>query len=142
MHRYFLIPMIGFFIIICVFLIYLQFINKDWKYLVPKTPLPEVCDDNADVELIIHDYDYINGRSFKDNPDVIKGNQIHAIFLLPCEREDRRFDVNSNGIGDTRLSALIRLFKNEFTNSPTKDYDKILARYNTKTNYYQEKLTW
>ena len=34
------------------------------------------------------------------------------------------------------------IHKNEFTNLPTKDYDKILARYNTKTNYYQEKLTW
>ena len=28
-----------------------------------------------------------------------------------------RFDVNSNGIGDTRLSALIRLFKTEFVKS-------------------------
>ena len=42
-----------------------------------------------------------------------------------------RFDVNSNGISDTRLSALIRLFKNKFTKShlgfgvsfPTGDID-------------------
>jgi len=88
--------MSAFFIIVCCFVIYLQFINEDWKFLVPKTPLPDSCDDNTDVELVIHDDDYIEGRSFKDSPDVIKGKQIHTVFLLPCERVDRRFDVNLN----------------------------------------------
>ena len=96
MHRYFLIPMIGFFIIVCCFVIYLQFINEDWKFLVPKTPLPDYCDDNTDIELITHDDDYIEGRSFKDRPDIINSSQIHAVFLLPCERVDRKFDVNLN----------------------------------------------
>ena len=96
MHRYFIIPMIGFFVIVCGFVIYLQFINEDWKFLVPKTALPDACDDNIDVDLIIYDDDYIKGRSFKDSPDIIKGNQIHAVFLLPCERKDRKFDVYLN----------------------------------------------
>ena len=34
------------------------------------------------------------------------------------------------------------IHKNEFINFPIEDYDKILDKYKTKTNYYQEKLTW
>ncbi len=32
--------------------------------------------------------------------------------------------------------------KDEFINLPSVDYDKILKKYKTKTNYYQEKLIW
>ena len=32
--------------------------------------------------------------------------------------------------------------KNEFINIDLKDYDKILEKYNVKTNYYQEELNW
>ncbi len=96
MHRYFLIPMIGFFIIICFLVIYLQFINEDWKFLVPKTPIPEICDDMSEVKLITHDNDYLEKREFRDKKDIMNNNQIHAIYMLPCEREDRKFDVNLN----------------------------------------------
>ena len=96
MHRYFLIPTIIFFLIIVGFVIYLQFVNENWKYLVPKTILPDSCNDLSDVELIIHEDDYLEGRSYIDNPDIVNSKQIHAIYLLPCEREDRKFDVNSN----------------------------------------------
>ena len=48
------------------------------------------------MELVIHETDYLEGRYFTDNPDIINGKQIHVIYLLPCEREDRKFDVNSN----------------------------------------------
>ena len=34
------------------------------------------------------------------------------------------------------------IHKDEFINLPIKDYDKILAKYKTKTNYYQKKLAW
>ena len=44
MHRYFLIPMIGFFLVILGFVIYFQFINENWKYLVPK---PEAMLESA-----------------------------------------------------------------------------------------------
>ena len=96
MHRYFIIPVVSFFIIICIFVIYLQFINDDWKFIGPKVVLPDSCNDDTDVEFVLHDDDYIEGRSFKDNTDIYQGNQFHAIFLLPCERKDRKFDINLN----------------------------------------------
>lgn len=98
MHRYFLIPVLGFFGLICLIVIYLQYINEDWKYLVPKQDLPSICKDekDVDVKLITHDTDLIKERSFKDSPDQINKEQIHAIFLLPCEMKDRKFDVNYN----------------------------------------------
>jgi hypothetical protein len=59
MHRYFLIPVLSFFGFICLFVIYLQFINEDWKFLVPKKELPTSCNDEADVKLITHKEDII-----------------------------------------------------------------------------------
>ena len=32
--------------------------------------------------------------------------------------------------------------KDEFINLPVENYDKVLDKYKTKTNYYQEKLSW
>ena len=34
------------------------------------------------------------------------------------------------------------IHRNEFSNLPIKDYDKILKKYKVKANYYQESLTW
>ena len=34
------------------------------------------------------------------------------------------------------------IHKDEFMNIPFSEYDKVLEKYKTKTNYYQEKLTW
>ena len=34
------------------------------------------------------------------------------------------------------------IHRNEFLNLPIENYDKILEKYKTKTNYYQEKLIW
>jgi len=34
------------------------------------------------------------------------------------------------------------IHKKEFINLPEKNYDKVLIKYKTKTNYYQEKLSW
>ena len=69
MHRYFLIPVLSFFGFICLFVIYLQFINEEWKFLVPKKELPTSCNDEADVKLITHKEDIIDGRSFNDQDD-------------------------------------------------------------------------
>ena len=96
MHRYFLIPFIGFFLIISIIMIYLQFVNEDWKFLVPKIKLPDSCNNNNEVEFVIHESDINQNRSFKDEKDVYNGNQFNPIFLLPCEREDRLYDVNKN----------------------------------------------
>ena len=57
MHRYFLIPFIGFFIILSFFVFFLQFINEDWKFLAPKVALPESCNNFVETELIIHETD-------------------------------------------------------------------------------------
>ena len=86
MHHLFCYTCNYFFVLICGFIIYLQYINEDWKYLVPKPILPDSCNDNTDIEFVIHKSDNIVNRSFKDEPDTIDGNQIHTIFLLPCER--------------------------------------------------------
>ena len=34
------------------------------------------------------------------------------------------------------------IHKDEFSNLPIENYDKILKKYKTETNYYQERLTW
>ena len=34
------------------------------------------------------------------------------------------------------------IHKDEFINLPIEDYDKILSKYKTETNYYQKKLIW
>ena len=115
MHRYFVIPMIGFFTVVLAFVIYLQVINDNWKYLVPKPELPDSCNDNENLQLVIHEDDKINGRSFKDKKDVAEfKNQIHAILLLPCEREDRKFDVNLNI--QSSLLAINSWFQNKSLN--------------------------
>ena len=121
MHRYFVIPVSIFFVIVCLFVIYLQIINEDWKYLVPKKELPEICNDEKEVKLINHADDVINGRSFQDNPDLLNNEQLHAIFLLPCEMEDRKFDVNLNI--DFSLSAINKWFLGKSQNQELR-FDK------------------
>ena len=96
MNRYFIIPVSIFFIILCIVVFYLQFINEDWKLFAPKKILPEICNDEGNTKIISHLSDHISDRSFKDNPDNILGHQIHAVYFLPCEKEDRMFDVNLN----------------------------------------------
>ena len=94
MHRYFLIPFIGFFIIVSIFVFFLQFINEDWKFIAPKVPLPKNCDNNVETSFIIYETDKKINRSFKDKLDLYEGNQFHPIYLLPCERNDREYDIN------------------------------------------------
>ena len=100
MHRYFLIPVITFFIIICLIVFYLQYIYEDWKYFYigkkEEIVIPDICDDENDIEIISHSTDHISNRSFKDNIDTTSHFLFHAIYLLPCEREDRKFDNNKN----------------------------------------------
>ena len=95
MHRYFLIPFIGFFIIVSIFVFFLQFINEDWKFIAPKVPLPKNCDNNVETNFIIYETDKKINRSFKDKLDLYEGNQFHPIYLLPCERDDREYDINN-----------------------------------------------
>ena len=95
MHRYFLIPFIGFFFIVSIFVFFLQLINEDWKFIAPKVPLPEGCDNNIETKFIIYESDKKINRSYKDEQDLYEGNQFHPIYLLPCERDDREYDINN-----------------------------------------------
>ena len=127
MHRYFVIPMVAFFGLILLFVIYLQLINDNWKYLAPKPELPDSCNDDKDLEIVIHEEDKINGRSFKDRYDASGfKNQIHAIFLLPCEQKDRKLDVNLNI--QSSLFAINKWFQNKSLNQ------KIIFDITTKGN--------
>ena len=49
------------------------------------------------------------------------------------------------GANNMKLDSLFitnGIHKNEFINLSLDDYDKVLNKYNTKTNYYQERLVW
>ena len=73
------------------------------------------------VEFVIHKSDINQNRSFKDEKDVYNGNQFHPIFLLPCEREDRLYDVNKNI--EASLLAINNWFEKK-TNNQTIRFDK------------------
>ena len=96
MYKYFIIPITFFFTVISLFVFYLQFINENWKFIAPKKTLPDICNDNNSLELITHSTDHVKGRSFIDNPDQFFSYQFHAIYLLPCDKNDRKFDTNLN----------------------------------------------
>ena len=142
MHRYFVIPMIGFFLMVLAFIIYLQVINENWKYLVPKPKLPDSCNDREELQLVIHDEDKIDGRSFKDKKDLGKfENQIHAIFLLPCEREDRKLDINLKI--QSSLLAINTWFQNKslnqqinFDKTPDGNIDVTFLRVNKSMSWF------
>jgi len=124
LHKYFLIPVITFFVIICLITFYLQYINDDWKYvfLGTKIIIPDICNDESDTEIIFHSTDLINDRSFRDNTDSISDFQFHAIYLLPCEKEDRKFDVNKNI--HYSLETINEWFLNK-SNNQIINYDRI-----------------
>jgi len=49
------------------------------------------------------------------------------------------------GANNMKLDSLFitnGIHKSEFINLPLQNYDKVLEKYKTKTNYYQEKLSW
>jgi len=48
----------------------------------------------------------------------------------------------ANNMKFDSLFIINGIHKNEFLNLPLKNYDKILEKYSTKTNYYQKNLTW
>ena len=54
-----------------------------------------------------------------------------------------RTDIKgANNMNFDSLLVTDGIHKNEFNNLSINDYDKILEKYKTKANYYQEKLTW
>ena len=54
-----------------------------------------------------------------------------------------RTDIKgANNMNFDSLLVTDGIHKKEFNNLAIDDYDKILDKYKTKTNYYQEKLIW
>ena len=56
-------------------------------------------------------------------------------------------NIKTDIVGANRMkfdSLLITsgIHKKEFLNVPVENYDKVINKYKTKTNYYQEKLSW
>ena len=108
MHKYFLIPIIIFFGIISLIIIYTQFFHVDWKYaFIPENfdartgkyielEYPKICEDKEKVLLINSDLDKFDNRFFMDQVDQSNDYSFHAIYLLPCEVEDRKFDINKD----------------------------------------------
>ena len=45
-------------------------------------------------------------------------------------------------MGFDSLFIINGIHKDEFLNLKLENYDKILEKYKTKTNYYQDRLTW
>tara|TARA_B100000700_G_scaffold71056_1_gene78988 strand:+ start:652 stop:1602 length:951 start_codon:yes stop_codon:yes gene_type:complete len=134
--------MICFFLVVLAFVIYLQVINENWKYLVPKPELPDSCNDREELQLVIHDEDKIDGRSFKDKKDLGElENQIHTIFLLPCEREDRKLDINLKI--QSSLLAINTWFQNKslkqqinFDKTSDGNIDVTFLRVNKSMNWF------
>ena len=48
----------------------------------------------------------------------------------------------ANNIKCDSLFIINGIHKNEFLNIQIENYDEILKKYKTETNYYQERLTW
>ena len=54
-----------------------------------------------------------------------------------------RTDIRgANNMGFDSLFIINGIHKDEFLNLQVENYDKILDKYKTKTNYYQKKLNW
>tara|TARA_Y100000590_G_scaffold443170_1_gene572257 strand:+ start:2554 stop:3501 length:948 start_codon:yes stop_codon:yes gene_type:complete len=100
LHKYFIIPVIIFFIIIALIVFYLQFIDQNWKYgIIGKSVeefIPKICNDENEIKIISHPNDKILNRSFKDKPDTSSDYKFHGVYLLPCNQKDRKFDINKN----------------------------------------------
>tara|TARA_Y100000590_G_scaffold440873_1_gene566825 strand:+ start:979 stop:1932 length:954 start_codon:yes stop_codon:yes gene_type:complete len=144
LNRFFIIPVAIFFIIICVIVFYFQFIYDDWKFIAPKKILPDICNDKNDLELVIDSEDNVKGRSFKDNPDVSSKHKFHAVYLLPCEMPDRRFDVDFNI--QSSLYAINRWFfikskkqKINFDKNNNNNIDVTFLRVNKTMNWFIKK---
>ena len=54
-----------------------------------------------------------------------------------------RTDIRgANNMKFDSLFIIDGIHKKEFSDLQIEDYDKVLEKYKTKTNYYQERLTW
>ena len=74
--------------------------------------------------------------------------EIYNFFIKKNERvlaigDNIKTDiVGANTMKFDSLFITGGIHKKEFLNIPVENYDKVLSKYKTKTNYYQEKLNW
>ena len=118
MHKYFLIPAITFFIIIILLQIDQQYIHTDWKYAIigkkNNIIIPDICNDNEIIKIIKEKSDVLKGRSFEDLVDISNKNKIHVIYMLPCNVQDRKFDLN--GTIESSIKSINNWFLNKSDN--------------------------
>ena len=77
-----------------------------------------------------------------DNPDIYN-NCIKKNETVLVVGDNIRTDIKgANNMNFDSLLVTDGIHKKEFNNLAIDDYDKILDKYKTKTNYYQEKLIW
>ncbi len=79
------------------------------------------------------------GKPYKEiyNFCVKKNEKILAIG------DNIRTDIRgANAMKFDSLFIIDGIHRNEFINLPNENYDKILEKYKTKTNYYQKRLIW
>ena len=84
--------------------------------------------------------------------EVIFFGKPHPEIYKFCIKNDEKILVigdnirtDIKGANNMSLDSLFitnGIHKNEFLNLSLQNYDKILEKYGTKTNYYQERLTW
>ncbi len=143
MNKYFIIPVIVFFSIICIFLFYLQYINEDWKFIAPQKIIPKICSDDNDIAIIPNPKDNIFGRSFIDKKDISSDHQFHAIYLLPCDKQDRQFDTKKNI--QSSINAINKWFLNKsenqiinFDRKNNNNIDVTFLRVNKTISWFNE----
>ena len=82
---------------------------------------------------------------------VYYGKPYPAIYNFCIKKNETALAIGDNirtdirGANNMKFDSLFitgGIHKEEFINLPFSDYDKVLEKYKTKTNYYQEKLTW
>ena len=78
----------------------------------------------------------------KPHPEIykfcIKKNEIVLVI-----GDNIRTDIKgANKMKFDSLFITDGIHKNEFLNLPVENYDKVLKKYKTETNYYQERLSW
>ena len=79
------------------------------------------------------------------------GKPYPEIYKFCMKKDEKVLVIGDNirtdikGANNMKLDSLFitnGVHRDEFMNLELKNYDKILEKYKTKTNYYLEKLTW
>ena len=126
------------------------------KLLKDHTKLKMVC---TNPDLIVHrgsKKEYCAGTIAKIFEDlggqvIYFGKPYPAIYEFCAKKNEKvlvigdniRTDIKgANNMNFDSLFIINGVHREEFINTKIQNYDKVLEKYGSKTNYYQEKLTW